>query len=922
MVDRLATYNGIALLSPEMENYNFKITNMDDLVYIPSTSGGVAQLKIDSEGGTAPLWKNLHYTVKTQQSGGYYKNLLPSAESQGTSAWKTLNSTSYKNQAPYNVANGGEALSDTTAIPQADLSTTTTSTTCTAHVGVAKRGTKSIRMVSKAATGGDNRAGITGDVGALRSGFLPGHTYTITAWHYIGADTPAVPDHTRGNRIAVFYSTDGSTYATPFLSNQNTTRDAAWHKLTVTFTLPANTVYAFASLYCGYAAAGYYTYWDEIQITESTTELPWIDGMTTTPNSVVMSTGVTSPIGQSSKATPSGIKNYEGQQISVPIGQNIECSARVQTYAPTGSTYTVKAVTNTGQVIGSQNITSTGTVVESLLNGYTDDSCSTLKLQVYNNTASGTTYQTTPVYATHAMVNTGPVIDWIAGDIINNYGITADPFQLTTELYGVTESGTLEFIGEQIDTDIDISQTTDTYMFDLIGSACRSKFIATSLPGTTGKISLNLPKRAAYYDHFKLHTVTYTGGWTRYKKIPITGKSNDTADGEPMALVVAYDTDMQIDFSDVILLDSNGNVLDYAVYNKTDSTSATFIVKLNHSPKSNVTEYIYMWYKSDERYTPIALSDIYPMWDDFEDGLLTGRTGDYINWTVQSAGTFTNITSDSAYKLYGSYSLRSVLSSGTTPTAVTFSDNSVSSTMEFSVKVTTASGTTAPGITHYIRFVDMSNWLAVRFYRSGSYQYVALIKNVGGTQTVIRTEKIAGTYWASGTVKNIRVTDTGRVVEVYIGGVLALSYKYSLSMERSKKGFGVYNITTDVSFDNVRLYQYVHIPTAAGTAGAETTGQYMGTRVPDAGIVPDTYNPLDQTIKWTTPSTVPVDGFVEYQEIDKEQLNGDVIKLKDAQQIVQGYNGLDGYKSLILKWTVQGQYYDVTVDKVVASYEI
>src|SRR5574343_90066 len=97
MVDRTAQYDGLALITETMDHNNITVTNADNLEYIPSPDGGYAQLRIDAEGGSYPLWKSIEYMSTVQQTDGYYTNMLTSAQSKGTVAWSAYNDATYSN---------------------------------------------------------------------------------------------------------------------------------------------------------------------------------------------------------------------------------------------------------------------------------------------------------------------------------------------------------------------------------------------------------------------------------------------------------------------------------------------------------------------------------------------------------------------------------------------------------------------------------------------------------------------------------------------------------------------------------------------------------------------------------------------------------------------------------------------------------
>ncbi|MFA5392802.1 MAG: DUF2341 domain-containing protein, partial [Candidatus Paceibacterota bacterium] len=86
-------------------------------------------------------------------------------------------------------------------------------------------------------------------------------------------------------------------------------------------------------------------------------------------------------------------------------------------------------------------------------------------------------------------------------------------------------------------------------------------------------------------------------GVTRnYKPITITGSTDGALTDYQVQVNVAYDADMNADFSDVRFTDENQAALSYYRESYTDSTSAVFWVKVPSIPASPGTAIIYLYY--------------------------------------------------------------------------------------------------------------------------------------------------------------------------------------------------------------------------------------------------------------------------------------------------------------------------------------
>lgn len=945
MVERTSKYTGLALQSVELDHTNFTVTNADNLTYIPGVNGGITQLRIDAEGGDAPLWKSIDYTVAMDQFQNYYTNLLTSEQGNCTGGWEVRGRT-ITNLIPANPSDAYESYAHGASIASsAELRLSGTIANAWSNVPIQHHGNNSMRIQANGANAnGDSYASPGDDSGAMRCGMEAGKTYTISAWLYMGGTTPVTPDHPRGHRVVVFHSTDGGATYTEEWTNAATS-NATWTKLTKTFTLPTGTNRAFIRLYNGHINT-YNMYYDEIQLTETDGPVTWMLGGTSVQTSTLTYSTDTPATGwpvngtSSAKAVTLGYANYEGMRTSmIDALPNQEYSSNGWILGPAGNViqvglYPTSDGSTTGSSIGTQEITCDGTPQFFQVTGTTPVGTIGLYLYVrHYDSDSAPPYYSGTFYVDKVIVNEGLDAEWITGGTTSNYG---EPFEFYTELYGLTNTGTLEFIGENIhSSDVTTTETSHIYNFDLLDSACRTKFTKLSATGTTGKIHLDLPMRTNYYDNFSLGVNTYTG-YQRYKQFNITSVTGVPTAGCPQNIIIPYDSDMANDFSDLCLVNSSGTKIPFAIFDKTNGTECVISTQVSNPPVVGASDYYRVWYKrstTDPTSQLTNMWNIYTYWDDFEDCIspitpVTGRTAPYLNWTVRAGPTPTATT---ANKMRGTRSFQ--LAGTATSSIVTHAytaqpygsgpvpDGSVVM-FDYKLKARGNSGT-SPDFNIFMRYVDAINYLNIGIYYNGTNQRVKLSKCVAGTTTVLQDVSM-GTRWAAGRIGTIRVIDGGTSIWVVVDGTRYISYAIgTLSMATTNKGIGVYGNGDTLVIDSYRVYPYSFYEPTFGALGTEVTGQYDGTNTVTT-TPSDTPVLNTQEITFTTPAglTASSTGNISYQEKGKGSLTGDTVKIADAGKYDMGYNGLDAYKTLILRFVVNGQDYNVNINNVTARYEI
>jgi len=151
---------------------------------------------------------------------------------------------------------------------------------------------------------------------------------------------------------------------------------------------------------------------------------------------------------------------------------------------------------------------------------------------------------------------------------------------------------------------------------------------------------------------YSLEPVWYDPEWGNRKKITLTGGASGAQTDYQVKLVVAYDSSMKSDFSDLRFADVNGSEINAWMETHTTSTSAVIWVKTD-TPANTVDVDIYMYYGN---VGALSISDIFDTGltgsDDFSDG--TSR------WSERSGSISINSEIASIYPTSNYGGVRSV----------------------------------------------------------------------------------------------------------------------------------------------------------------------------------------------------------------------------------------------------------------------
>ena len=166
-------------------------------------------------------------------------------------------------------------------------------------------------------------------------------------------------------------------------------------------------------------------------------------------------------------------------------------------------------------------------------------------------------------------------------------------------------------------------------------------------------------------------------GWSYRKPITITNSSGGALTDYQIKVVVAYNAHIQTDFDDIRFTDSGGSTeLSYWIESKTDSSTATFWVKVSSIPTSTST--IYVYYGNAGVSTTSNGDDTFALFDDFPGTSLDGaKWTNLLGRSVTVSGSICTIAMDasppsgiSSIATFGTgYAMRSRATPPSSPTA-------------------------------------------------------------------------------------------------------------------------------------------------------------------------------------------------------------------------------------------------------------
>lgn len=519
-------------------------------------------------------------------------------------------------------------------------------------------------------------------------------------------------------------------------------------------------------------------------------------------------------------------------------------------------------------------------------------------------------------YFTHNIAP--PVMDNFAWNQIKinwtrSYDNVPNIFEALFTLEGINLDGSLELIGEKIITDISSSSVTEDILFDLYNSRTTPAFRKIGTGAPTGKIQVNLPKRWLYFQSINLKRA-WLDGWSKRKRINVTsGSSTWYSSYVVRNITVTYDSDMNSDFSDVRFTDKDGRTLLCSERESyTSSTSAVFNVLVPELANGE-TRTIYMYYGNSAATIQGNPFNIFTYYDDLEDGLYTGRSSPYLNWTSRT-GT---LSIESTSPITGAYSLKHQSSGTLNYGSVYFPYNHTSYEVSFDFKLTSqGSATNTPYVNlWYIAYEDSDSWMRIDTYWSGSYQILRLVKNNNGSLTTYGTWNWRTSKLPTGTIYNIRIVDSmNSNCKVYVDGTLRINASYSTTLVRDTFSLGC-NADSGGVWDNFR-FSTLDTGISTGAFGSEESTILVG---------PDTPSEDDTSILYSTPSdwTGTDPASLETTEIDTDEYDTKDVLVTPLDVLEHGYNGIDRYVGLKLGLNLQADINcNVRINSLSGAYEV
>jgi hypothetical protein len=168
--------------------------------------------------------------------------------------------------------------------------------------------------------------------------------------------------------------------------------------------------------------------------------------------------------------------------------------------------------------------------------------------------------------------------NWTRSSLIN-----PSEYKAIISLLGINTDGTEHLIGEDIITTIG-AEVTETRGFDLRYSAAYPPLLPVNGAAANGKIQINLPFRRSHFETLVL-VRCWLEGWNKRKSQIISNDSGILIPSQVLEYIVAYDSDMKNDFSDIRFIDADGiTPLKSFLVTKTDGVSAVYDVEYNTIP--------------------------------------------------------------------------------------------------------------------------------------------------------------------------------------------------------------------------------------------------------------------------------------------------------------------------------------------------
>jgi len=488
-------------------------------------------------------------------------------------------------------------------------------------------------------------------------------------------------------------------------------------------------------------------------------------------------------------------------------------------------------------------------------------------------------------------------VDWKKVELNRTWQQITDPesdtggsFSNIISLYGIMHDGSPELIGEIIETSIPSTETTEPKIFDLDGSAGEAPVKQTIETTTAGKIKLKLPMRLKNYDSVTLKHSPYDPNWPKNKILPVTSPTDYSYTNYVIGpITVNYVSGMNSDFSDLRYVVWDNTLLQfvdcrYYIFSKTNSISAKVFVEIPYLLQGS-GRYLQQFYNNPNAATT-SNSSIIIYFDDFADGLYTGRSSPYRNWTCAS-GTAS----------IDSGGLKHAGGSTTVVTPVYTSLNATSYIADVDVKLNSqGTGVDDPYINIWsISYQDPNNKVRLDTYWDGTYQYFRIRKVEGGSDATVATYTWKNSKWGAGVSHHFKIAYYPPYVTIWIDSTKIFSNVVIPNFTNTLIGFGCIESAT-ATWDNILLRPY--LTSFRGGNGVEPA---LGTLTNEnVEISPDSWDDESQELLFTLTSdylsNCPI--CFDVVELDADTYETPDVLLKSGYVYNLGFDHVSKYHAL------------------------
>jgi hypothetical protein len=509
---------------------------------------------------------------------------------------------------------------------------------------------------------------------------------------------------------------------------------------------------------------------------------------------------------------------------------------------------------------------------------------------------------TTPQEGFFYHVVAPPVLNNFAWNLVklnwtrNHTGTVPEDFQALITLEGILLNGQSDLLGEVVIDTITDTAVTEDVIFDLKSNRSAPSLTKTGT-GTApaGQVQVDIPMRWFNFTSIVLKRA-WLDGWSKRKAQPITAGSTDHA-GAPVKVVVAYDADMNADFSDVRFVHSDGRTpLCSYLYSYTASTTATFYV---YYPRSGESRNIYIQYGNATATSISNLDNVFIFADDFNDNSL-----DATKWEVVSGGggsiVETNqeirVTSDGTNRIW----LKNKVSQ-TSPYTFEFrAKKSENIEVAWNWNGTLSGAYDLPTTGYYMQY-------------TASPAKITLYKIVSGSQIWLDDYAITldGNYHDYKV--NCYYNGSSLIIKVYYDGTEIL---YSIDAGPIPSGYMGFSAretpaALNAYYDFIRVSPYSATPPAAGTVGSEES---------TITVNPETATEDDTSLLFTLPADWSDNspGCLESTENGHTVYDTNDLLISARDILRHGVNATDVYMGMKLGFKLLG---DNNVNAVVNSLD-